>query len=157
MGQPSRRSLPAELEKTSLPPLESSQRVSNMQSHGARAPNTSKWYFAAVYLSIAVFCYWGMWIKPQQYGLFKYLDAVLTTGRFPYDPSVLLKRTYIGIKAIDDIFVFLSAVYTSALVGDWDPSLRWMLLYFLGILIQPVAIWTVEGFRKCNLRTLLSL
>jgi hypothetical protein len=159
MGDSKSQSLPEGLNKKSVRPRESPQHVMDSQSRMLRTSHISKWYFAAAYFSIAVFCYWGMWIKPAQYGLLKQLDMVLKTGQFPYDStgSVPLKRIYIGIGAIDDIFVFLSAVYTSALVEDWDTSLRFMLLYFLGILIQPFAIWTVEGFRKCNQGTLLSL
>ncbi|KPI39849.1 uncharacterized protein AB675_3255 [Cyphellophora attinorum] len=156
MGDPSSRFIAAQSKKSSLPSHESTQHAAKDQ--GLRTSNPSKWYFATGYLLIAVFCYWGMWIKPAQYGLFKHLDTVLTTGEFPYDSAggVPLKRNYIGVKAVDDIFVFLSAVYTSALVKDWEPSLRFMLLYFLGILIQPFAVWMVEGFRRSNRRTLLS-
>ncbi|OBT45954.1 hypothetical protein VE00_04179 [Pseudogymnoascus sp. WSF 3629] len=40
---------------------------------------------------------------------------------------------------------------------DWDPCFRFSNLYFLGIIIQPIAIWTVEAFRKRNLLTAVSM
>ncbi|KAK5674431.1 hypothetical protein LTS10_012819 [Elasticomyces elasticus] len=115
-----------------------------------------KYYFVGSYLLIAGLCYYGMWVQPGRYGLWDHLDTVLTTGGFPYDSGFPLKRTYTGIKFVDNIFVYLSAVFMSGL-KDWDPSFRFMNLYFLGILVQPITVWTVEGYRKRNLSTPLSL
>ncbi|KAK4891341.1 hypothetical protein LTR27_009995 [Elasticomyces elasticus] len=115
-----------------------------------------KYYFVGSYLLIAGLCYYGMWVQPGRYGLWDHLDTVLTTGVFPYDSGFPLKRTYTSIKFVDNIFVYLSAVFMSGL-KDWDPSFRFMNLYFLGILVQPITVWTVEGYRKRNLYTPLSL
>ncbi|KAK4956217.1 hypothetical protein LTR10_005738 [Elasticomyces elasticus] len=115
-----------------------------------------KYYFVGSYLLIAGLCYYGMWVQPGRYGLWDHLDTVLTTGVFPYGSGFPLKRTYTGIKSIDNIFVYLSAVFMSGL-KDWDPSFRFMNLYFLGILVQPITVWTVEAYRKRNLSTPLSL
>lgn len=124
-----------------------------------KAPEDSgvvKWYFVASYLLIAGLCYYGMWVQPGYYGLWDHLNTVLTTGEFPYDSGFPLKRTYIGNKFIDTIFVYLSAVFMSGL-KDWDPSFRFMNIYFLGVLVQPIAVWTVEAYRRRNRLTPLSL
>ncbi|KAK3652918.1 hypothetical protein LTR56_004866 [Elasticomyces elasticus] len=124
-----------------------------------RAPKTAgsgKYYFVGSYLLIAGLCYYGMWVQPGHYGLWDHLDTVLTTGEFPYNSDFPLKRTYTGIKFIDNIFVYLSAVFMSGL-KNWDPSFRFMNIYFLGILVQPITVWTVETYRQRNLSTPLSL
>jgi hypothetical protein len=124
-----------------------------------RDPKTtvlSKWYLTAVYLLISALCYYGMWVQPGYYGLWDHLGTILATGEFPYNSGFPLKRTYIGIKFIDNIFVYLSAVFMSGL-KDWDPCFRFTNLYFLGVLIQPIAVWTVEAYRKRNLSTALSM
>jgi hypothetical protein len=113
-----------------------------------KASGMGKWYFAAVYLLISALCYYGMWVQPGYYGLWDHMGTVLTTGEFPYNSGFPLKRTYIGLEYIDNIFMYLS---------DWDPSFRFSNLYFLGIITQPIAIWTVEAFRKCNLSTAVSM
>ncbi|KAL3477381.1 hypothetical protein BJX99DRAFT_257408 [Aspergillus californicus] len=117
-----------------------------------KPPGLTKWYFVAAYLAISAFCYHGMWIQPGYYGLWDHLGNILETGEFPYNSGFPLKRDFVGNKFIDDIFVYLSAVFMSGL-KDWDPSFRFMNIYFLGILIQPIAVWTVEAYRKRNYLT----
>ncbi|OBT85982.1 hypothetical protein VE02_06383 [Pseudogymnoascus sp. 03VT05] len=123
-----------------------------------RAPEsstTSKWYFVAAYLLISGLCYYGMWVQPGYYGLWDHMGTVLATGEFPYNSGFPLKRTYIGIEFVDNIFMYPSVVFMSGL-KDWDPSFRFSNLYFLGNIIQLIAIWTVEAFRKRNLSTVVS-
>ncbi|KAL5332434.1 hypothetical protein BJX70DRAFT_404609 [Aspergillus crustosus] len=117
-----------------------------------QTPGFTKWYFIAAYLAISAFCYHGMWIQPGYYGLWDHLANILKTGEFPYNSGFPLKRTFVGNKFIDNIFTYLSAVFMSGL-KDWDPSFRFMNIYFLGILIQPIAVWTVEAHRKRNYLT----
>jgi hypothetical protein len=121
-----------------------------------KTPGLQKWYFAGTYLLISGLCYYGMWVQPGSYGLWDHLDNILATGEFPYNSNFPLKRTYVGNERVDNIFVYLSAVFMSSL-KDWDPAFRFMNLYFLGILIQPIAVWTVEAYRKRNLFTPLSM
>lgn len=121
-----------------------------------KAHSISKRYFIAVYLLISSLCYYGMWVQPGYYGLWDHIGTILSTGEFPYNSGCPLKRTYIGNKFIDNIFVYLSAVFMSGL-KDWDPCFRFTNLYFLGIIIQPIAVWTVEAFRKRNQLTVLSM
>ncbi|KFY88226.1 hypothetical protein V500_06467 [Pseudogymnoascus sp. VKM F-4518 (FW-2643)] len=121
-----------------------------------KAPSMSKWYFVAAYLLISSLCYYGMWVQPGYYGLWDHKGTILSTGEFPYNSGFPLKRTYIGNEFIDNIFIYLSAVFMSGL-KDWDPCFRFTNLYFLGIIIQPIAVWTVEAFRKRNQLTVLSI
>ncbi|KFY43105.1 hypothetical protein V494_02099 [Pseudogymnoascus sp. VKM F-4513 (FW-928)] len=120
------------------------------------SPGMSKWYFVGAYLLISAICYYGMWVQPGYYGLWDHMGDVLTTGEFPYNSGFPLKRTYIGNEFIDNIFMYLSVVFMSGL-KDWDPSFRFSNLYFLGIIIQPIAVWTVEAYRKRNLLTPVSM
>lgn len=145
-------------EKLENPKLGSKPRLVPYKDELLRAPKASgmsKWYFVAIYLLISGLCYYGMWVQPGYYGLWDHLDTILTTGEFPYNSGFPLKRIYTGSRFIDNIFVYLSAVFMSGL-KDWDPCFRFTNLYFLGILIQPIAVLTVESFRKRNLQTLLS-
>ncbi|KAL6406619.1 FAD-binding domain containing protein [Ilyonectria robusta] len=115
-----------------------------------------KWYFMGFYLLIAAIVYYGMWVWSAHYGLGDHLEAVLKTGGFTFDPAFTLKRKYIGIKPIDDYLVFLAAVFMPGL-NNWDQDFRVLQLYFLGMLIQPIAVWTVEAYRKRNMLTPVSL
>jgi hypothetical protein len=115
-----------------------------------------KWYFIAFYLLIGGLVHYGMWIRSAHYGLGDHLGAVLKTGEFSYDPSFPLKRKYIGIKPIDDYLVFLAAAYMPSL-NNWDPNFGILQMYFLGMLVQPIAVWSIEAYRKRNALTPVSL
>ncbi|KAL5350738.1 hypothetical protein ACLOAV_004307 [Pseudogymnoascus australis] len=146
-------------EKLDYPELSHQSLLIPYKSELLRAPKASgisKWYFVAAYLLISSLCYYGMWVQPGYYGLWEHMGTVLATGEFPYNSCFPLKRTYIGVEFIDNIFMYLSVVFMSGL-KDWDPSFRFSNLYFLGIIIQPIAVWTVEAFRKRNLLTSVSM
>ncbi|KAJ0416307.1 hypothetical protein BJY00DRAFT_304207 [Aspergillus carlsbadensis] len=114
------------------------------------------WYFMGLYLAIGAVVYYGMWIQSAHFGIESHLGAALTTGKFEFDDNFTLKRSYTGIAALDQYLVMLTAIFVPGL-KSWDPN-YWMLqLYFLGMLVQPVAVWTVEAFRKRNTLTPLTL
>ncbi len=115
-----------------------------------------KWYFIGFYLLVAGLVHYGMWIRSASYGLGDHLGTVVETGKFSFDPSFPLKRKYIGIAPIDDYLVFLAAAYMPAL-NNWDQHFGILHMYFLGMLVQPIAIWSVEAYRKRNALTPVSL
>ncbi|KAK5207798.1 hypothetical protein LTR72_007405 [Exophiala xenobiotica] len=115
-----------------------------------------KWYFIGFYLLVAGLVHYGMWIRSASYGLGDQLGTVVETGNFSFDPSFPLKRKYIGIAPIDDYLVFLAAAYMPAL-NNWDQHFGILHMYFLGMLVQPIAIWSVEAYRKRNALTPVSL
>ncbi|KAH8703854.1 FAD-binding domain-containing protein [Talaromyces proteolyticus] len=116
----------------------------------------TKWYFTAFYLAIAGLVHYGMWVWSANYDLGNHLLKVVTTGSYSYDPGFTLKRKYIGIKPIDDYLVFLAAAYMPGL-KNWDPNFGTLQMYFLGMLVQPIAVWSVEAFRKRNMLTPVSV
>jgi len=116
----------------------------------------TKWYFIAFYLLIAGLVHYGMWIRSADYGLGTHLQSILSTGTFSDNPGFPLKRGYVGIKAIDDYLVFLAAAYMPGL-NNWDENFGTLQMYFLGMLIQPIAVWSVEAFRKRNMLTPVSM
>ncbi|EXJ84881.1 hypothetical protein A1O3_05556 [Capronia epimyces CBS 606.96] len=124
-----------------------------------RAPvprGANKWYFIGFYLLVAALVHYGMWIRSAHYGLGDHLGGIIQTGKFPDDPAFPLKRTYIGIKAIDDYLVFLAAAYMPGL-NNWDQNFGTLQMYFLGSLVQPITIWSIEAYRKRNALTPVTL
>ena len=116
----------------------------------------AKWFFVCLYLLIGGLVHLGMWRLSANWGLGEHLETIVKTGAFSDDPSFPLKRTYFGIKPIDDYLVFLAAVFTPGL-KNWAPAFGMLQMYFLGMLAQPIAIWSVEAFRKRNALTPVSL
>lgn len=114
------------------------------------------WFQILLYLACALLAYYGMWYRSADYSLTDQLAAILKTGSFPSDPNFALKRSYTGIVTVDSRLAFLSAAFMAALTG-WDESFSTLHLYFLGMLIQPIAIYSIEAFRKRNAMTLLAL
>ncbi|CAK7205375.1 hypothetical protein SEUCBS139899_008145 [Sporothrix eucalyptigena] len=112
-----------------------------------------RWYMIAFYLAIAYVVHHVMWVRSESFGLGEHLGAILETGKFAFDDNFPpLKRTYFGIKSIDDYLVFLTAIFMTGL-KRWDANFGMLQLYFLGMLIQPIAVWTVEAYRKRNALT----
>ncbi|KAK9777145.1 putative FAD-dependent monooxygenase andE [Seiridium cardinale] len=109
----------------------------------------TKWYMMGLYLFVAGLVYYGMWVLPAHWGLQSHLETILATGKFPDAPGFHLKRKYTSIRSIDDYLVFLSAVFMPG-VNNWDPNYGLLQKYFLGMLIQPIAVWSVESYRKRN-------
>jgi len=129
------------------------------QDELARPPKPrgiSGWLQAATYIACSALCYYGMWIQPAKYGLYDHFDTVVKTGIFHENPSFPLKTTYTGIGAIDEILTFLDAAFMSG-VARWHKGFWMLQIYFLGFLLQPIAIWGVESFRKRNNMALISL
>jgi len=114
------------------------------------------WLQMAFYLTCGLLAHYGMWIRSAEYGLADQFGAILTTGTFPYDPTFPLKRHYIGIESIDNYLTFLSAAYMPGL-NNWDKNFGTLQMYFLGMLIQPIAVWAIESCRKRNALTLVAL
>ncbi|KAH7142131.1 FAD-binding domain-containing protein [Dactylonectria macrodidyma] len=115
-----------------------------------------KWYFIGFYLLVAGFVHYGMWEWSAHYRLGDHLGEILETGTFSFDTEFPLKRKYIGIKAIDDYLVFLAAAYMPGL-NNWDQNFGMLQMYFLGMLIQPIAVWSIEAYRKRNMLTPVTL
>ncbi|KAJ4214447.1 hypothetical protein NW759_010463 [Fusarium solani] len=116
----------------------------------------AKWCFVCFYLLIAGLVHLGMWRWSANWGLGEHLETIVKTGTFSDDPSFPLKRTYFGIRPVDDYLVFLAAVFTPGL-KNWAPAFGMLQMYFLGMLAQPIAIWSAEAFRKRNALTPVSL
>lgn len=116
----------------------------------------TNWVLIAVYLTISWLVHYGMWIHSAQYGLADQFGSIITTGSFPPNPTFPLKRTYLGIKPIDNYLVFLAAAYMPAL-NNWNKSFGTLHMYFLGMLVQPIAIWSIEACRKRNAMTLVAV
>lgn len=121
-----------------------------------RSRGLKKWYFIGFYLLVAAAVHYGMWVWSAHWGLDKHLGSILTTGQFTHDSSFLLKRQYTGVKPIDDYLTFLSAIFMTG-VNNWDQNFGTLQIYFLGMLIQPIAISSVEAFRSRNALTPISL
>lgn len=107
------------------------------------------WYFMAFYLLIAGLVHYAMWIRSGEYSLAAQLGSILESGQFPDDPTFSLKRKYTGIRPIDDYLVFLAVIYMPGL-NNWDKNFGTLQMYFLGMLIQPIAVWSIEAYRKRN-------
>ncbi|KAH6977419.1 hypothetical protein BKA56DRAFT_674234 [Ilyonectria sp. MPI-CAGE-AT-0026] len=115
-----------------------------------------QWVLIVFYLTCAALVHYGMWVQSGSWGLGTQFGQIISTGSFPDDPTFPLKRTYVGIPAIDDYLVFLAAAYMPGLCS-WNKRFGTLQMYFLGHLIQPIAIWTIEAFRSRNTMTLLAL
>ncbi|KAM6521757.1 hypothetical protein FALCPG4_011463 [Fusarium falciforme] len=84
------------------------------------------------------------------------VEQVLADGKFEQDPSFKLRTSYTGLSGLDQYLTFLAVIFMPGLRG-WNPSFRMFQVYFLGLIAQPICIWTVESFRKRNALTLLSV
>lgn len=146
-------------EKLNSPKLSSVPRLVPYKDELLSSPaprGASKWYFIGFYLLVAGLVHYGMWVRSAHYGLGDQLETILKTGTFSYDPTFPLKRKYIGIKLVDDYLVFLAAAYMPGL-KSWDRNFGTLQMYFLGMLIQPITVWSVEAYRKRNGLTPVSL
>lgn len=121
-----------------------------------RPRGMKKWYIIGFYLTVAALVHYGMWVRSAHYGLEDHLGTILKTGTFTYDANFTLKRNYIGIKSVDDYLAFLAAIFMTGL-NNWDRNFGMLQLYFLGMLVQPITVWTVEAYRKRNMLTPVSL
>ncbi|CAK7234707.1 hypothetical protein SBRCBS47491_009040 [Sporothrix bragantina] len=147
-------------EKLDSPKVSPVPRLAPYKDELLRAPqprNAMRWYLIAFYLAIAYVVHHVMWVRSASFGLGEHLAQILETGKFTYDPSFPpLKRTYFGISALDDYLVFLTAIFMTGL-KRWDENFGMLQLYFLGMLLPPIAVWTTEAFRKRNALTPLVL
>ncbi|TVY36536.1 FAD-dependent monooxygenase [Lachnellula subtilissima] len=146
-------------EKLDSPKLSSVPRLVPYKDELLSTPaprGSKKWYLIGFYLLVAGLVHYGMWIWSAHYGLGDHLGTIVTTGKFSYDPSFSLKRNYTGIKSLDNYLVFLAAAYMPGLKG-WDQNFGTLQMYFLGMLVQPITVWSVEAYRTRNVLTPLTL
>ncbi|EXJ79932.1 hypothetical protein A1O3_08217 [Capronia epimyces CBS 606.96] len=111
----------------------------------------------AAYLACSTAAYYGMWIRPARYyGLGGHFASTLTSGKFPDHPDAFsLKRRYIGVAFVDDTLTFLDVAFMPG-IARWHSAFGFLQLYFLGGLLQPIAIWAVESVRRRNEMALIS-
>lgn len=121
-----------------------------------RTRGAKKFYFMGIFLLVAAAVYYGMWIWSAHWGLQDHLESVSSTGTFTYDVAFPLKKRYTGIGMIDNYLMFLAMIFVPGL-QNWAPHFGMLQMYFLGMLVQPFAVWTIEAYRKRNLLTLLQL
>jgi hypothetical protein len=114
------------------------------------------WFQVAVYLSAALLAYYGMWIRSESYGVFDYLNQIVSTRSLSPATTAPLQTTYTGISAIDETLTLLNGIFVPG-TGRFYKS-YWMLqVYFLGSLVQPITVWCVESCRIRNHLSLISL
>ncbi|KAJ3530542.1 hypothetical protein NM208_g9280 [Fusarium decemcellulare] len=114
-----------------------------------------QWLLIAIYVGFAAVVYYGMWVLPEAWGLIPAMGEVLQTGTFKANSSFELLRSYTGVSALDQYLTFLAVIFMPGLRA-WSLSYRTLQVYFLGLIAQPIAIWTVESCRKRNSMTLLA-
>lgn len=66
------------------------------------------------------------------------------------------KTTYTGVASIDNLLSLLVWAFSEQVAG-LDPNKRVQCLYFLINLIPLIYIWTVEGYRNGNMKSLVSI
>lgn len=66
------------------------------------------------------------------------------------------KSTYTGLASIDNLLSLLVWSFSEQVAGP-DPNKRIQCLYFLTNLIPIIYIWTVEGYRNGNIKSLVSI
>ncbi|KAF7557439.1 hypothetical protein G7Z17_g749 [Cylindrodendrum hubeiense] len=146
-------------EKLEMLPVQRRERLIPFKDELLSEPKSRglyNWLLIAFYVILAAAVYYGMWILPGSWGLAPLIGDVMTTGTFKEDQSFKLLRSYTGISALDDYFVFLAVIFMPGLRA-LSPSFRMLQVYFLGMIAQPIVIWTVESFRKRNAMTLLAI
>ena len=97
-----------------------------------------------------------MWVLSANLGLGDLIGAVLANETFTDDPSFPLEHKYIAIRPLHNYFAFLSVASMPGL-NNGDASFGTLPIYFLGMLVQPIAIWTIEASRKRNMLTPISM
>ncbi|EXJ78155.1 hypothetical protein A1O3_09316 [Capronia epimyces CBS 606.96] len=107
------------------------------------------------YLACGILTFYGMWVHSASYGLAGKFEAIIQNGHFPIGPEYPLKTSYTGHGWLDNYLTFLTAVFMPG-IENWDRNFGTLQRYFLGMLIQPIAVWTVEGFRKRHALTALA-
>ncbi|KAK1462251.1 hypothetical protein CMEL01_14218 [Colletotrichum melonis] len=145
-------------EKLNMLPIRREEKLVPFKDDLLREPKTRgplKWLFIFLYVSLAVTVYYGMWILPKSWNLIPLVDKVIGTGTFEWDASFKLVTSYTGVSALDEYLVFLAVIFMPGLRG-WNSSFRMMQVYFLGLIGQPICIWTIESFRRRNALTLLA-
>jgi hypothetical protein len=146
-------------EKLSMIDVSKGERLIPFKDELFSAPEgrgSTQWVLITLYLACGAMAYYGMWARSASWDLGSHVGEIITTGTFPYDPTFPLKRTYTGIGPIDEYLVFLTAVFMPGLRG-WDRNFQYLQIYFLGHLVQPIAIWTAEANRSRNALTLIAL
>lgn len=115
-----------------------------------------QWLLVAAYILCSAGAYYGMCVLPVGWDLDSQVQEIMKTSTFPPDPSFGLLHKYTGSRSIDFVLVFLTIFFMPGLRG-WGESFRIFEIYFLGLLVQPIAIWTIESCRQRNALTLLAM
>ncbi|KAG6357457.1 hypothetical protein INS49_013334 [Diaporthe citri] len=100
-------------------------------------------------------------VAASLYGLLYIAQQTLVfgPGTVPQRLSFLgedVKSTYTGVKPIDNLLSLLAWAFSEHVAGP-DPNKRIQCLYFLVNLIPMIYIWTVEGYRNGNIKSLVSV
>lgn len=100
-------------------------------------------------------------IAASLYGLLYLANQALVLGPEAASQSVKFlqedaKGTYTGVASIDNLLSVLVWAFSEHVAGP-DPNKRIQCLYFLINLIPMIYIWTVEGYRNGNIRSLVSM
>ncbi|KAM0187494.1 hypothetical protein ACHAPI_011129 [Fusarium lateritium] len=146
-------------EKLDMLPVQRAERLIPFADELLSAPQTRgayQWLLIAVYVGLATAVYYGMWVQSKEWGMVPTMEESMQTRTFKDNSSFELVTSYTGVGVLDELFAFLAIIFMPGLRG-WNLSYRMLQMYFLGLIAQPIAIWTVEAFRKRHNMTLLAL
>lgn len=146
-------------EKLDMLPVSSAPRLIPYKDELLSTPRSRghwNWVYVGAYVAISVLTYYGMWVQSASWDMEDNLVSIVTTGVFQDHPEFTLKMTYTGFSAIDNYLAFLSAIFSPGLRG-WDKRYKGVQIHLLSMLITPLAVWTIEAFRKRNSMTLIAL
>lgn len=115
-----------------------------------------QWLLIAIYAGLAAAVYYGMWVQSEEWSMMHALEEVMQMRTFKDNSSFELVTSYTGVAALDELFAFLAVIFIPGLRG-WNPNYRLLQIHFLGLIAQPIAIWTVESCRKRHSMTVLAL
>jgi hypothetical protein len=114
------------------------------------------WLQVAVYLSIAALAYYGMWTRTESYGVYDYLNGIISTGSYSPATTAPLQTIYVSISSIDETLTLLNGIFVPG-IGRFYKSFWMLQIYFLGSLAQPITVWCIESFRERNSLASISL
>lgn len=100
-------------------------------------------------------------VAASLYGLLYVAQQALVLGPEATPQSISFlqeaaKSTYTGFESIDNLLSVLVWAFSEQVAGP-DPNKRIQCLYFLINVIPLIYIWTVEGYRNGNIRSLVSV
>lgn len=98
-------------------------------------------------------------VAASLYGLLYIAQQALVLGAAPQSLSFLggnAKSTFTGVAPIDSFLSVIVWAFSEHVAGS-DPNKRIQCLYFLINVIPLIYIWTVEGYRNGNVKSLVSV